>query len=216
MRLAFFVFWVGWMTASVTLTAQDLPLSKFGIDTTATVPEGLPVGMYAPLFAGQDADGNQIALSEFLKQSTAVVVFVQGMWSRHDRNFLKTLNDSLASVAIAAAQVIVITSEKPNVLSTMRERYPSFKIISDTDGSMGANYDVQYTVTKAHARRYNLFNRAKLSSNQVAPEKLPVPAVYIVASSGKVRYRFFSYDRRQRPSVAELADVANGILHERR
>ena len=216
MRAILFAVFIGWMTPWGTLTAQDLPLSKFGIDTTAAVPEGLPVGMYAPLFAGQDADGNQIALSEILKQSTAVVVFVQGMWSRNDRNFLNTLNDSLASVANAAAQVIVITSEKPKVLSTMRERYPLFKIISDTDGSIGANYDVQYTVTKAHARRYNLFNRAKLSSNQVAPGKLPVPAVYLLAPSGKLRFRFFSYDRKQRPSVAELADVANGIINERR
>lgn len=216
MRLALFVFWVGWITTSLPIAAQDLPLSRFGIDTTTTLPEGLPVGMYAPLFAASDADGNQTALSEILKQSSAVVVFVQGRWSRHDRKFLAALSDSLESISTEASQVIVVSSEKPSELAGLRDRYPSLKIVSDSDGSIVQNYDVAYTVTKAHARRYNLFNRAKLSSNQVAPEKLPVPAVYTIAASGRITWRYFNFDRRQRPSVAEIAEAVKGIANERR
>lgn len=214
-RLSFF-FLLGWMAYGGWTSAQDLPLSKFGIDTTAAVPEGLPVGMYAPLFSGQDADGNQVALSELMKQSSTVLVFIQGRWSRHDRKFLSALNDSISVIADNAAQVVVISTEKSPHIADLRDRYPSLKIISDSDGSIATNYDVYYTVTKAHARRYNLFNRAKLEANQSVPGKLPVPAVYTIGASGKVRYRYFSYDRKQRPSVRELGEVTKGIANERR
>lgn len=216
MRLALFFFWVGWMTSPLAISAQDIPLSRFGIDTTATLPEGLPVGMYAPQFAASDADGNQTALSEILKQSSAVVVFVQGRWSRHDRKFLAALNDSIQTISTHAAQVIVVSSEKPSKVTNLRERYPSLKIVSDSDGSIVQNYDVAYTVTKAHARRYSLFNGAKLSSRQVAPSTLPVSAVYTIAGSGKITWRYFNYDRKQRPFIAEIVEAVKGIANERR
>lgn len=211
-----FLFLLGCQLVSLHLSAQDLPLSKFGIDTTAAVPEGLPVGMYAPLFAGQDVDGNQVALSEVLKQSIAVVVFVQGAWSRHDRKFLEALNDSIETISLHAAQVIVVSSEKPAFLEAFRGRYPALKLTSDADGSICANYDVLYTVTKAHARRYSLFKRAKLSERQVTADKLPVPAVYAIAPSGKIVWRYFNLDRKQRPKASEIGEAVKGIANQRR
>lgn len=216
MRHFFFLFLLGCQLVSLHLSAQDFPLSKFGIDTTAAVPEGLPVGMYAPLFVGQDGDGNQVALSEVLKQSSAVVVFVQGAWSRYDRKFLETLNDSIETISVHAAQVIVVSSEKPALLEALRGRYPALKLISDADASICGNYDVLYGVTKAHARRYNLFKRAKLSERQVTPDKLPAPAVYAIAPSGKIVWRYFSLDRKQRPKLAEVGEAVKGIANQRR
>jgi peroxiredoxin len=41
-------------------------------------------------------------------------------------------------------------------------------------------------------------------NNQHDAAYLPIPAVYIIDKDGKITYRFFEADYKQRPSVKEL------------
>lgn len=191
--------------------ASAQKLSRFGIDTTQTMPVGLPEGMYAPLFTAKDAGGNDVDLKESLKQSIVILVFVQGSWSRHDRRFLKRIQDSLEVIGQQPAQVIAITPERQTYLAKFRDRTGAeFKIVSDSDGSITQNYDANYHITKAHRRRYNLFGGAKLDTRNAYDNRiLPVPAVYVITPTARISYRYFNYDRRQRPSIAELMEHLN-------
>lgn len=193
-------------------------LSRFGIDTTQTVPTGLPEGMYAPLFTAQDSDGNDVDLRDRLKQSNVVLVFVQGSWSRHDRRYVKRLQDSLEVIGKEAAQVIVVTPERNTHLERFKERTGAeFAIVSDADGSITSNYEVNYFVTKAHRRRYNLFGGAKLDTRNAYDNRLlPVPAVYIISPSARIVYRYFNYDRRQRPNISRIVEVLKNNNNERK
>lgn len=200
---------LGVLLLAVTATAQNL--ARFGIDTTETIPSGLPEGMYAPLFTAKDVAGNDVDLRATLKQSTVILVFIQGSWSRHDRKFLQRIQDSIAIIGQAPAQVIAITPERDIYLEKLKARVGAeFKIVNDADGSITANYEVNYHLTKAHRRRYNLFNGAKLDTRNAYDNRiLPVPAVYVVSPSAKIVYRYFNYDRRQRPTIAELLQAIN-------
>lgn len=208
-RFPFYAFTIALLLFVQSGMAQKL--SRFGIDTTQTIPTGLPEGMYAPLFSAKDADGNDVALQESLKMSPVILVFVQGSWSRYDRRYLKNLQDSLEYIGLAPAQVIVVTPERSSYLERFKERVGAeFPIVSDTDGSIVSNYDGNYHVTRQHKRRYNLFQGAKLSTRNAYDNRmLPVTAVYVISPTARITYRYFNYDRRQRPSVKRLLEHVN-------
>ncbi len=199
-----------------TATGQDL--KRFGIDTTAKLPSGLPENMYAPLFDAPDADGNVVGLRDRLQQSTVILVFVQGNWSRHCRSFLKNLQDSLTFIGLEAAQIIAVSPEKPEFLHRLKSKTgATFPIVSDQDGSIRINYDANYRMTKARKRRHNVFGRAKFERVFATdPDYLPTPAVYIIAPSARIAYRYFNLDRRQRPSVSVLIGASKNLANERK
>lgn len=203
-------------TSVLSSSAQDL--SRYGVDTTQTVPTGLPVNMYAPLFMGVDADGNEVGLQDRLKQSTVVLVFVQGSWSRHCTKFLRKLQDSLDVLGQQGAQVIAVSPEKQEFLGDYRNKSKvTFPVISDQGNVISSNYDVNFHVTKSMKSRHNFFRGAKLDKrNANTGDVLPVAAVYVLAPSARVAYRYFNYDRRQRPYVSEILEAVKGLANERR
>jgi peroxiredoxin len=184
-------------------------LSSFGIDTTQTVPEGLAVNSYAPLFNLTDSDGNEIDFGMKLKQSKMVVVFVRGQWSRHCRKYVERLQDSLAVISNTSTQVVVVSPEKPEFLERWNKTAgPDLRIVSDQYGQVARDYNLAYKLTSAFNRRIRVFRGVSLEArNGNDQNELPVTAVYVVSQSGKITYRYFNYDYRQRPPVSELMEA---------
>lgn len=206
MKLTFqLVFFVAFIAHSSNISAQKL--SSFGIDTTQTVPQGLPVNSYAPLFNVPDHDGNEVNLQQKLKESQMVVVFVRGQWSRQCRKYLERLQDSLSVISNASAQVVVVSPEKREFLNRWEKTTgPELMIVSDRSGNVARDYDGAYKVTSAFNRRLRFFRGLKLDErNDNDQNELPVTAVYVVSQSGKIIYRYFNYDYRQRPPINQIA-----------
>lgn len=182
-------------------------LSSFGIDTTQTVPDGLAVNSYAPLFTLADRDGNEVDFRSKLKESKMIVVFVRGQWSRPCRKYVDRLQDSLAMISNASTQIVVVTAEKREFLSRWDKKSgPDLMIVSDASGQVARDYALAYKVRSAYSKRLRLFRGVKLNErNGNDQNELPVTAVYVVSQSGKIDYRYFNYDYRQRPSISELA-----------
>lgn len=199
---------LGFLFLLITSTTFAQKLSSFGIDTTQTVPDGLAVNSYAPLFNLLDRDGNEIDFGAKLKESKMVVVFVRGQWSRQCRKYVERLQDSLAVISNASTQIVVVTPEKREFLSRwVKTAGPDFMIVSDVSGQVARDYDGAFKVSSAYNTRTRFFRGVKLNErNGNDQNELPVTAVYIVSQSGKITYRYFNYDFRQRPSVKELAE----------
>jgi peroxiredoxin len=83
-------------------------------------------------------------------------------------------------------------------------------IVSDESGQVARDYALAYKVRSAYSKRLRLFRGVKLNErNGNDQNELPVTAVYVVSQSGKITYRYFNYDYRQRPSIRELAQELN-------
>lgn len=199
---------LGFLFLLVASTTFAQKLSSFGIDTTQTVPDGLAVNSYAPLFNLPDRDGNEIDFRAKLKESKMMVVFVRGQWSRQCRKYVDRLQDSLAVISNASTQIVVVTAEKREFLSRwVKTAGPDFMIVSDVSGQVARDYEGAFKVTSAYNTRTRFLRGVKLNErNGNDQNELPVTAVYIVSQSGKITYRYFNYDFRQRPSVKELAE----------
>ena len=76
-----------------------------------TDPAGLKVGDAAPMFSGNDQNGQQFSLQSALKKGDVVVMFYRGQWCPYCNKQMSQMNDSLKMITDKGATVIAISPE---------------------------------------------------------------------------------------------------------
>jgi peroxiredoxin len=172
---------------------------------------GLKNGAFAPEFTARDNSGKTLNLKTLLKSHKAVVLFFyRGQWCPYCNKQIKQLQDSLQLLTDKGAYVIGVTPETDdNINKTIDKTHASFSIIHDKDYQIMKAYDVNYTVndeTLSHLKKYGI-DLEKNNGNK--DHVLPVPATYVINSSGKISYVHFDKDYTRRPPVSSLLNVLN-------
>ena len=207
MKYVFFSFFF-----ALTLGVHSQDLNSVGIDTLYTVPEGLATGAYAPDFTLSNGK-EDVTLSEKLKEGPVVLVFYRGEWCPYCNKYMSALNDSLSHISAAGAQVIAVTPEIGEYAeSMMAENDLNFNVLSADGSSVLTDYDLLFRVTKRYTKKIKVMLRTDLAEvNNQEDVQLPVPAVFVISKSGKVTWRYFNYDYRQRPPVNDILKALESI-----
>lgn len=173
----------------------------------AIAQTGLKNGAQAPEFTAKDNSGKTLDLRALLKEHKSVVLFFyRGQWCPYCNKHIQQLQDSLQLLTAKGAYVIGVTPETgENINKTIEKTHASFSIVQDKGYAIMKAYDVNYTVDP------NLY--AKLKGYGIDLEKgngntdhvLPVPATYVINSSGKIVFVHFDKDYTKRPSISLIA-----------
>ena len=185
--------------------AQDY--SAYGIDTSGHAPpHGLAVGSMAPAIDAVDQDGNPIHLKTLLQKGPLVIIFYRGQWCPVCNAYLKTFQDSLSMITKAGAQVIAISPETVENARTMLEKTRlTVPVISDTTQQIMKDYGVFFHVTSGYNLKINIFLFTSIANNNGKEEAtLPVPATYIINQNGKIIWRQFDINYKNRASVIDI------------
>lgn len=168
-------------------------------------PKGISVNEKAPDFTAKDQNGIKIILSAELKKGPAVLVFYRGQWCPYCNRQLKKLEDSLSFIKGKGATLIAITPEKPeNISKTIEKTKATYPIVYDEGLKIMRQYDVAFALDSISTARYKQFGIDFKDANGVNGANLPVPALYIVDCTGKIVFRHFDPDYKQRVSVREI------------
>jgi peroxiredoxin len=177
-------------------------------------PEGLFINSKAPDFRAKDQAGNELSLKDMTKKGPVVLVFYRGYWCPYCNRELQKLQDSLQQILDRGAQLIAITPEKQaGIAKTIEKTKAGFPIIADEDMKIMKAYDVAYAVDGKTVDRYKMasIDLADNNGQKAGAVFLPVPAVYIVARDGEIKYRFFDEDYRKRPTVKDILENLKGL-----
>lgn len=177
----------------------------------AMAQTGLKAGTTAPTFTAKDNSGKILDLKTLLKSHKAVVLFFyRGQWRPYCNKQIKQLQDSLQLLTGKGAYVIGVTPETgENINKTIDKTHASFSIIQDKDYQIMKAYDVNYTVNDATITLMKKYNEDLEKNNGNKDHVLPVPATYVINSSGKITYVHFDKDYTKRPSVSSILVVLN-------
>jgi peroxiredoxin len=177
-------------------------------------PEGLFINSKAPDFKAKDQNGNEVWLKELHKKGPVVLIFYRGYWDPYCSKELQNLEDSLQLIKDKGAQVVAVTPEKPEgITKTIEKTKASFSIITDEDQKIMKTYDVAYQVDDKTVGRYKMANIDLAANNGQKPGAiyLPVPAVYIIAKDGEIKYRFFNEDYKKQAPIKDILDNLYGL-----
>jgi peroxiredoxin len=116
------------------------------------------------------------------------------------------LQDSLQLLTAKGAYVIGVTPEAgENITKTVEKTHASFSIVQDKGYAIMKAYDVNYTVDPNLYAKLKGFGVDLEKGNGNTDHVLPVPATYVINSSGKIVFVHFDKDYTKRPSVSLIA-----------
>lgn len=178
---------------------------QYAMAGAQNAPRGLNVNDKAPDFAAKDQDGKNIHLSDQLKKGAVVLVFYRGQWCPYCNRQLKKLEDSLQLIIAKGATLLAVTPEKPeNISKTIAKTKAAYPILFDDGLNIMKRYDVAYAVDEKTIEAYKKYKIDFSEVNGANGAYLPVPAVYVIGKDGKIVFRHFDPDYRNRASVADI------------
>lgn len=201
------MFLLIWLLPGIAL-GQDAKLHSYGVDDSYAVPVGLVIGDSAPFFQTVDVDGQKIDLNVLRRQGPVILLFYRGQWCPVCSRYLSNLNDSIHLLLDKGATIIAIGPEKPGkALKMKRETKSEFSFIADTSLAIHYAYDVLFHVTKRYQAKIKNFLLTDIAKNNGKKEAmLPVPATYVIGKDGKIMYKQFEYDYKDRASIKDILE----------
>lgn len=168
--------------------------------------KGLSVGIKAPLIHAIDADSVNFDLNESLKQGPVVIIFYRGFWCPVCNQHLKQIQDSLKLITDKGAIVVAISPEKPEYLEKMEEKTGAkFRLLYDEGYKIANAFDVNFTPKKSELIIYNTLLGANLKeTHSDDSQRLPIPATYLISQDGKIAWRQFDPNYKNRSSVKDI------------
>jgi len=190
------------MKKLVFLTTALLLTLSFVINYT---PTGLNVGDAAPDFTAKNQSQQDVNLQDLLKSGPVVLVFYRGEWCPYCSRQLKALEDSLVMIEAKGASVVAISPEKmENINKTIEKTKATYSILSDENLKIMNDYKVSFELDEETTTKYKGYGINLMEKNGSNGNNLPVPAVYVISRDGKISYRHFDVNYKNRVSVKEI------------
>lgn len=168
--------------------------------------EGLTIGSPAPLFEAGNAQNKTFNLENALKEGPLVLIFYRGFWCPVCNKHLAGIQDSLKLIQEQGARVVAVSPEKPEYLDKMADKSGArFTLLYDEEYKIADAYDVTFRPSGTTLFTYNTFLGAKLKkSHSDDSQRLPIPATYLIDQDGKIAWRQFDPDYKNRSSVKDI------------
>jgi peroxiredoxin len=170
------------------------------------------VGDPMPDFLLPDQDGRLVSLQEILSSGPVVIAFLRGHWCPYCKTTATALGDVADAAAASGARIVAIAPENRKYTTRLAEdsgnRVP---ILTDVDNGYALALNLAIWVDDEMA---NLILSAgwDVPSYKTGPDwLLPIPATFIVNTSGIVVARYVNADYRTRMEISDILDALSTL-----
>jgi peroxiredoxin len=171
--------------------------------------KGINIGDTIDNFQATDQYGETFDLYTKLQEGPLVIVFYRGKWCPVCNKHLSILQDSLQFISAYGAGLIAVSPEKTEYLEmTAKITHAEYPLIHDYGYTISKAFDVAFVPNKTTITMYNSALKADLkNAHSDKSQQLPIPATYILSKEGKIVWRHFNPDYKQRAPVSVILSV---------
>lgn len=174
----------------------------------------LEVGESIPGVTLVNAFGHNTELKQLVSERPTLLVFYRGGWCPYCNTHLSQLADVEDQLYDMGIQIVAVSPDRPEYLqeSTMKHEL-SYKLLSDSDMNAAKQFGLAFRVDSTTINRY------KKNGNDLADRAgedhylLPVPAAFLVDTTGIIRYGYFNPDYKVRIGNEELVAAAEELVN---
>jgi peroxiredoxin len=166
------------------------------VRAAGTVDNALKVGQSAPVFTLPDAFGNQVSLQALLAKAPVVVSFYRGEWCPFCNLELRAFEQALPKMRALGASLIAISPEKPDHGIVVAEKNNlTFPILSDFGNKVARQFGIVFQVGQ-NLKEFSkdAFKNDIALRNGEESYELPVPATYVIDTSGIIQFAHVDVD----------------------
>lgn len=161
-------------------------------------------GDKAPPFRCGCDDGS-VTLSGLLACGPVVLSFFRGEWCPYCVLELAALSEAAGEVERLGATIVALSPHTAQrSLSPTGRRPPSFVVSQDRGGRIARQYRIAFTVPRPYRDAYLALGLPGDASNGARLWRLPIPATYVIDTSGLIVLSYLDPDHTTRLDPAEI------------
>ena len=146
--------------------------------------------------------GDKVSIMDVLGKQPAIISFYRGTWCPYCNLELSTYNELLKDKN--KIKMIAISPERPE--SSINVENLNFEVLSDIDNKFAKKLNLTFDITETIESIYDGFGINLEKSQGKKSRILPIPATYIVDSSGFIVYAYIDADYTKRAEPKEVID----------
>ena len=190
------------------------------VRSSGILDQALTVGSSAPEFALPDAFGHEVSLRALLVKGPVVISFYRGEWCPFCNIELRGLQGALPRMQELGASLVAISPEKPDhgVLATEKNKL-TFPVLSDFGNKVARQFGVVFQIgPEVKDFSINVFKNDLALRNGEDSYELPVPATFVIDTTGIIRFAHVDADYmtgRVEPEtvISALKTIAHPVAH---
>ncbi|GAC1484049.1 MAG: peroxiredoxin-like family protein [Ktedonobacteraceae bacterium] len=178
--------------------------------------QSLKVGEHAPDFTLPDVAGQQVTLSEQLKQGPVVVTFYRGDWCPYCNLQLRAYQNILPQIKALGASLVAISPQTPdNSLTTVEKKGLTFKVLSDVGNKVAREYGLVFAIAEHYRALYSDAGLNVPALNGDSSWELPIAGTFIIDRDGTARLASVDADWTHRLEPAALLDGLRAVVNSK-
>lgn len=146
--------------------------------------------------------GDKVSIMDVLGKQPAIISFYRGTWCPYCNLELSTYNELLKDKN--KIKMIAISPERPE--SSINVENLNFEVLSDIDNKFAKKLNLTFDITETIENIYDGFGINLEKSQGKKSRILPIPATYIVDSSGVIVYAYIDADYTKRVEPKDVID----------
>jgi len=172
----------------------------------------VPNGSAAPTAALRAPDGATVDLAQAYGRGPTVLIFYRGGWcpfcSAH-LGKIATIQDSLAQLGV---QVLAVSPDRPEKLRESAEGQSlRYQLLSDSDMRLTKAFGLAFRMTDEDVAKYASAGLDLAEASGHDHHLLPVPAVYLIDTTGTIRFAHWDPDYRKRIETDSLLQAVRSM-----
>jgi len=166
----------------------------------------LLIGEKVPEATLTNQKGEKIDFQKLIKKKPSIIIFYRGGWCPYCNLQLAGIQEIEEDLLNLGYQIIAISPDSEKFLTkTTKKKKLSYTLLSDANLSLTKNFGLAFIAPQKYERKVGLKER---SNNQNTEMLLPVPAVFLVDTDGKIQFEYINPDYSVRLSSKMLKAIA--------
>jgi len=193
------------MLPKETITAFEQSIQALRVTSSTT---GLSIGTKAPDFTLRSQNGNSITLSEETSKGPVILLFYRGIWCPFCNIALRAYQQALKHIEDAGAQLFAVSPQTLVHSTLMQEKNElNFPVLSDPGNQIATKYNLVFRLPDSTHELYRSLEISLDVFNDDSSWELPIPATYIIDSSGIIRLAHVNPDYKKRLEPSEVINL---------
>ncbi|MDT8389929.1 MAG: peroxiredoxin-like family protein [Lentisphaeria bacterium] len=204
------------IAAGSTASARE-PETAPPVPASAADVRPLLIGASVPEVTLRTADGKAFDLGAAASRKPAILIFYRGGWCPYCSLHLGQLQEAEADLVKLGYQILAVSPDRPEKLAESVEKGKlSYTLLSDAAMDAAKAFGIAFRVDDATVEKYKGYGIDLEAASGQDHHLLPVPAVFILGTDGKVKFVYVNPDYKTRLSADVLLAAARASLEEPR
>jgi peroxiredoxin len=180
-----------------------------GIPDSPQQVQPLAVGARAPMFSASTTEGALRTFGPDSYKKPLVVIFYRGGWCPYCNTQLSDLHLVEPKLRKRGFEIVFLSSDRPELLySSLKANDIRYTLLSDNRLEAAKSFHVAYHVDDATYAKMREYGEDLEVSTGTKQHELPVPSVFIIDTSGTIRFVYSNPDYKIRLGADELWTAA--------